>query len=93
MGFLIIGNTKFLFIFSEDGETDDNLEDEGDEVEDISLDCSRPESFCVLVMNISSLAIEAFEDEDDGVGEITGNCLSLKIELPDDGLSVKFVNV
>jgi len=66
---------KFLFIFSEDGETDDSLDDEGDEVKDITLDCSNPESFGVFVANISSLAVEAFDDEDEGVGEITGNCL------------------
>jgi len=66
---------RFLFIFSEDGETEDSLEDDGEEVKDITLDCSRPESFGVFVPNISSLATEAFDDEDEGVGEIAGNCL------------------
>lgn len=65
----------FLFIFSKDGETEDSLEDDGEEVKDITLDWSRPESFGVFVPNISSLATEAFDDDDDGVGEIVGNCL------------------
>ena len=41
----------FLFIFSKDGETEDSLEDDGEEVKDITLDWSRPESFGVFVPN------------------------------------------
>ena len=65
----------FLFILSKDGETEESLEEDGEEVKDITLDWSRPESFGVFVQNISSLATEVFDDEDDGVGEIAGNCL------------------
>ena len=65
----------FLFILSKDGETEESLEDDGEEVKDITLDWSRPESFAVFVQNISSLVTEAFDDEDEGVGEIAGNCL------------------
>ena len=65
----------FLFILSKDGETEESLEDDGEEVKDITLDWSRPELFGVFVQNISSLATEVFDDEDDGVGKIAGNCL------------------
>ena len=65
----------FLFILSKDGETEESLEDDGEEFKDITLDWSRPESFGVFVQNISSLAADVFDDEDDGVGEIAGNCL------------------
>jgi len=83
----------FLFIFSEDGETDDNLEDEGDDVEDISLDISSPESLAVLAKHINSLAKEVFDDEDEGVGEMTAICLELKTEVPPAELLVKSVDV
>ena len=52
-----------------------DLEDDGEEVKDMTLNWSRPESFAVFVQNISSLVTEAFDDEDEGVGEIAGNCL------------------
>ena len=65
----------FLSILSKDGETEESLEDDGEEVKDITLDWSRPESFAVFVQNISSLVTEVFDDEDEGVGEIAGNCL------------------